>query len=153
MTKPLQIIAAALMALLAIPTLAIEIPGKSSVYQGASGEEAAANGHDVIAYFAGTATPGNPEINVVHKGARYLFASIANRDTFLASPDRFLPAFGGHCAWAASQGRKAGPDPKIFRVDDGVLYLNCSRDAEAKWLAGQPELMKAAAAWWDEQNR
>jgi YHS domain-containing protein len=152
-TKPLALIAAALLALLANPALAIEMPAKSHVWQGASGQDAAANGHDLVAYFAGAATPGNPEISVTHKGAKYLFTSIENRDTFLASPEEFLPAFGGHCAWAASQGRKAGPDPKVFRVDDGVLYLNCSKQAEANWLAGQPETMKAATAWWAEQTK
>jgi hypothetical protein len=152
-TKPLALIAATLMALLANPALAIEAPRTSHVWQGASGQEAAANGHDVVAYFAGAATPGNPEISAMQKGAKYIFTSIENRDTFIASPDKFLPAFGGHCAWAASQGRKAGPDPKVFRVDDGILYLNCSRDAEAKWLAGQPETMKAATAWWAEQTK
>jgi len=141
------------MALFANPAIAIEVPKSSHVWQGASGQDAAANGHDVVAYFAGTASPGNPEISVVHRGAKYLFTSIENRDAFLASPEKFLPAFGGHCAWAASQGRKAGPDPKVFRVDGGVLYLNCSKQAEANWLAGQPETMKAATAWWAEQTK
>jgi YHS domain-containing protein len=153
MTKPLQIIAAALLALLAAPALAIEAPGVSHVWQGPSGNEAAAGGHDLVAYFAGSATLGNAETSVNYKGARYLFSSIENRDTFLADPEKYLPAFGGHCAWAASQGRKAGPDPKVFRVDGGVLYLNCSRQAESNWLAGQPELMQSAAAWWAEQKK
>ncbi|WP_416909218.1 MAG: YHS domain-containing (seleno)protein [Polymorphobacter sp.] len=152
MTKPLQIIAAALLAL-AAPALAIEPPSVSHVWQGPSGTEAAAGGYDLVAYFAGSATPGSKDFSATHKGATYLFSSIANRDTFLADPERYLPAFGGHCAWAASQGRKAGPDPKVFRVDGGILYLNCSRQAEANWLAGQPDTMKAATAWWAEQTK
>lgn len=153
MTKLLHITAATLLVLLAAPGMAIEAPKVSHVYQGASGQDAAANGHDVVAYFAGTANSGNPEISITHNGAKYLFTTIQNRDTFLANPEKFLPAFGGHCAWAASQGRKAGPDPKVFRVDDGILYLNCSKQAEENWLAGQPETMKAATAWWAEQTK
>ena len=56
---------------------------------------------------------------------------------------------GGYCAWAASQGRLAGPDPTIWHIVDGKLYLNCSKDADAKWLADRPGNIAKAEAFWD----
>lgn len=153
MATRLILIAAALMASFAAPASAIDTPVVPKVWQGAAGAEAAVSGHDPVAYFSGTATPGNPQISVVHEGAKYLFSSVENRDAFLANPAKFLPQFGGHCAWAASEGRKAGGNPKIFRVDDGKLFLNCSAEAEAKWLAGLPGTQERATAWWDAQKR
>jgi YHS domain-containing protein len=123
-------------------------PVASPVWKGPDGQAPAVSGHDVVAYFGGAAVPGDPAIAAEHEGARYLFSSIANRDSFLAEPARYLPQYGGHCAWAASQGRAAGPDPKVFIIEDGKLYLNCSKAAEENWLAGQPGLKAQAAAWW-----
>ncbi len=156
--RPLILAAAALMLGvsplgfgLSQPALAIDVPARPDVWQGADGTSPAVSGYDPVAYFSGIATPGSPTISVTHEGARYQFSSIENRDAFLASPAKYLPIFGGHCGWAASEGRKAGGNPKIFRIDDGKLLLNCSPEAESKWLAGLPGTQERATAWWAAQ--
>ena len=116
---------------------------------GAKGDQPAVSGYDAVAYFAGTPAQGSTEFTAVHDGSIFLFASAASRDAFRASPDRYAPQFGGHCAWAASQGRLAGPDPTIWHIVGGKLYLNCSKDADAKWLADVPGNIAKAEAFWE----
>ncbi|MBB6228787.1 YHS domain-containing protein [Polymorphobacter multimanifer] len=153
MMKRLSVLGVLMMLVAPLPALAIDAPRSAPVWQGASGTEAAVGGHDPVAYFSGSAIPGDPAISADFGGARYLFATMANRDAFLGDPARYLPAFGGHCGWAASEGRKAGGNPKVFRIEDGVLVLNCSPDAEAKWIAGLPGTRERATAWWAAQDK
>jgi len=35
-------------------------------------------------------------------GATWLFAGTANCDKFKVSPKKFMPQYGGYCAWAAN---------------------------------------------------
>ena len=154
MPQPSSRLALAATALwLALPALAAaqtpaQAPGATSV-----AETPAIGGHDPVGYFAGAATPGSPNITAVHAGRTYRFASAANRAAFLGAADHYLPQFGGNCAWAASQGRLATPDPKIWRIVDGKLYLNCSPEAEVKWLKDVlGHIAKAETFWAAQQN-
>ena len=137
-------------ALLAVAaTVAVAPACAAGFWLGAKGDQPAVSGYDVVSYFAGTPAAGSTEFTVMHNGAGFRFASAANRDAFRASPDRYAPQFGGHCAWAASQGRLAGPDPTIWHIVGGKLYLNCSKDADAKWLADVAGNIAKADAFWE----
>jgi hypothetical protein len=137
-------------ALLAVAAAVAAAPAcAAGFWLGAKGDQPAVSGYDVVSYFAGTPAAGSTEFTVMHNGAGFRFASAANRDAFRASPDRYAPQFGGHCAWAASQGRLAGPDPTIWHIVGGKLYLNCSNDADAKWLADVAGNIAKADAFWE----
>jgi YHS domain-containing protein len=137
--------------LLALP-LALPAAAQAAIYQGAKGDQPAVSGHDPVAYFtAGKPTPGRADLTVVHEGATWRFATPENRAAFIANPAKYAPQFGGYCAWAMSQGRLSGPDPTIWRIVDGKLYLNCSKNAEAKWLADVPGNIAKAEIFWDTQ--
>ena len=69
-------------------------------------------------------TPGNPAITATYQGATYLFASTADRDLFVASPEKYIPQYGGFCAYGTALGHKAPIDPEAFTIIDGLLYLN-----------------------------
>jgi hypothetical protein len=109
----------------------------------------AIRGYDPVAYFReGKAVPGRAEFTAVHDAATYRFASAANRDAFAAAPARYLPAYGGYCAWAAAQGYKADADPQAFTVVGDRLFLNYNRDVHRTWerdVAGN--VAKADANW------
>lgn len=143
------VVAAALVAYAAAPAS----PVSAATWQGAKGDQPAVSGHDPVAYFTKSApTLGDPALTYVYHGATYRFATAANRDAFIANPAKYAPQFGGYCAWAASQGRLSGPDPKIWRIVDGKLYLNCSKDAETKWLADVPGNIAKAVEFWELQD-
>ena len=68
--------------------------------------------------------------------AKWYFANAANRDAFAKEPKRYAPQYGGYCAWAVSQNYTASIDPEAWKIVDGKLYLNYSKDLQAQWIAG-----------------
>jgi len=85
----------------------------------------AVKGHDPVAYFTESKpVKGVKEFEHTHEGAVYRFANAANRDAFKANPDKYVPRYGGYCAWAVSKGKTAGISPNAWKIVDGKLYLN-----------------------------
>jgi YHS domain-containing protein len=99
----------------------------------------AIHGYDPVAYFpegGGKAAKGDASITTSYKGVEYRFVSREHRDTFLANPARYEPAFGGWCAWAMLDGDKVDVDPESFLVTDNRLFLFYKGfwgDTKAKW--------------------
>ena len=122
--------------------------GEPAVYTGVI-DGVGAGGYDVVAYQTEeTAVPGDEAITAEYAGVTYRFASEANREMFEADPERFLPQFGGYCAWAVSQGYTAHGDPEAWSVVDGRLYLNYSKGVRSQWqrdAAGN--ITKGEANW------
>ena len=111
----------------------------------------ALRGYDPVAYFtAGKPEAGRGEFTATHKGATYRFVSAANRDAFTAAPDRYLPQYGGWCAFAAAAGKKADGDPQVWRIENGKLYLNYNRSIGQRWSADIPGYVARADAKWPE---
>jgi YHS domain-containing protein len=118
------------------------------------GGEAAIGGYDVVAYFTdGRAVRGDAAHAHTHDGVRWLFASEAHRAAFAASPARYLPAYGGYCAYAMADDRLAPIDPRAFTVVDGTLYLNYSIDIRTRWLADRDAYIRRADASWARRSR
>ena len=87
----------------------------------------AIHGFDPVAYFAQKKPiKGDPGLTVAYKGATYEFASAENKAAFEKNPDRYVPQYGGFCAFAAANGAKADVDPHAYIVRDDKLYLNFS---------------------------
>jgi YHS domain-containing protein len=109
----------------------------------------AVKGYDVVAYFTdGKPVEGSKSITAEHAGAVYRFASEEHRNLFLSDPDKYLPAYGGYCAWAVSQNSTAGIDPTAWKIVDGRLYLNYNEEVQKKWLADIPGFIAAADKNW-----
>jgi len=106
-------------------------------------------GYDPVAYFTdGKAVAGSSELTTEWHGATWRFASAAHREQFVADPERFAPQYGGYCAWAVAQGYTAGIDPEAWRIVGGRLYLNYSKDVQAKWEQDVPGNVARADASW-----
>jgi YHS domain-containing protein len=88
-------------------------------------------GYDVVAYFKQRKpVQGNPAFESTYQGAMYLFASAANKADFDKDPARYVPQYGGFCAYAVVKGVLAdleGPDAST--VYKGKLYLCGNEDA------------------------
>ncbi len=107
----------------------------------------AIEGYDPVAYFAaGRPTPGDPRFTAVHEGATYRFASEDHRRRFLAEPARYVPVYGGFCAYGVSQGYKVKIDPTVFRIVDGRLYLNYDPSIGRRWARDIPGYIRSANA-------
>jgi YHS domain-containing protein len=114
-----------------------------------SSQTLALSGYDAVAYFTESkAVPGKAEFEHAWNGARWRFASAANRDRFAAAPESYAPQFGGYCAWAVSRGYTASGDPNAWSVVGGKLYLNYSMKVRAQWEQDVPgNIAKGVANW------
>lgn len=123
-------------------------PARARIYTGFI-DGTAVGGFDAVAYHSdGVALPGDPAITLEHEGATWRFASEANRTAFAADPDRYAPAYGGHCAWAMAQGYLAPGDPQVWRIEGGRLFLNASEGVHRRWLRDVPGFIARADAAW-----
>ncbi|MFD2916648.1 YHS domain-containing (seleno)protein [Psychroserpens luteus] len=83
-----------------------------------------AKGYDVVAYFDNQAIEGKKEFTGTYDSIKFKFSSEKNLKTFNASPEKFIPQYGGYCAYAiAEKSKKVDIDPKTFEIRDGKLYL------------------------------
>lgn len=94
----------------------------------------AVSGYDPVAYFTdGKPVKGDKKFSHTWMDVEWRFASAEHRALFVASPEKFAPQFGGHCAWAVSQGYTASADPEAWRIVDGKLYLNYDANVQKRW--------------------
>lgn len=109
----------------------------------------AANGYDVVAYFDGKPMEGQKEFATEYDGVKYKFANEANMKKFKASPNSYLPEYGGYCAYAvAVSGKKVNINPKTFEIRDGKLYLfynSGNTNTLDLWLDESPDNLKQKA--------
>ena len=118
----------------------------------------AVSGYDVVAYFdleqnpIGTAQPaavrGNAAYTAEHNGAKWAFSSAENRDKFAANPEKYTPQFDGHCAYGVAQGGKVPANPHLWRIVDGKLYLNITRNVVGFWEQDVPGNITVGATNW-----
>ncbi|HEX3522930.1 MAG TPA: YHS domain-containing (seleno)protein [Stellaceae bacterium] len=94
----------------------------------------AIKGYDPVSYFTtGKPTPGLAQFSTTYKGATYRFASAENRDRFIAAPEKFVPQYGGYCAYAISLNKIADIDPDEWTIVNDKLYLNNGFLAQSIW--------------------
>ena len=115
-------------------------------------DNVALSGYDPVRYFTDkTATKGSKEISAVHQGVTYYFVTDADRKLFTASPQKYLPAYGGWCATAMAKGDKVQIDLNNFKITNGRLllfYKGLLGDALNKWNKDEAALAAKADAHW-----
>ncbi len=83
-----------------------------------------ANGYDVVAYFANKAEKGKKKYTTTYDGVKFQFSSAKNLAAFKESPTKYVPQYGGYCAYAIGKnGEKVSINPKTFEIRDDKLYL------------------------------
>lgn len=133
----------AAIALLSVSALAADLVNVS----GAS--KAAVSGYDTVAFFTDSKpVNGSPFITADHKGATYYFASEDHKALFTANPEKYVPQFGGFCAFGVSINKVLPVDISTWQVRNGKLYLNLNPDIRIKFDADfEGNLAKANKNW------
>lgn len=106
-------------------------------------------GYDLVSYHL-NAKPlqGNGNHLVLHKGVNYLFSSAENQATFLANPEKYLPAYGGYCAFGVAVNKKFIGDPTVWDIVDGKLYFNLDNKVKNVWIRDIPGNIQEANGNW-----
>jgi YHS domain-containing protein len=92
--------------------------------------------------------PGSAAITADYNGATFAFATEAHRDTFLANPAAYAPQYDGHCAYGVAQGGKVPGNPTLWRIVDGKLYLNITKNVVGFWEEDIPGNLKKSTKNW-----
>ena len=109
----------------------------------------ALQGYDPVGFFtAGEPLLGIAAFTATHEGATYRFATPEHKALFEKDPAKYVPAFGGYCAYGVAKNTLAPVQISTWQLVDGRLVLNKNaaireafnedvpghlRDAEANW--------------------
>ena len=108
-------------------------------------------GYDPVAYFTeGRPVAGNPNLSVEYGGGKYLFATAANREAFKADPGKYVPQYGGFCAYGIAVAKKFDIDPASWRIVDGRLFFNLNPMILEKWGADTKGYIRKSEENWPQ---
>jgi YHS domain-containing protein len=99
----------------------------------------ALQGYSPVSYLdLGLAQKGTKQFKSEYNKVAYYFTSAEQKATFNKNPNKYLPQYGGYCAFGIYAGAKFRVDPTKFIVKDNKYYLylnNVELDAKQLWLA------------------
>jgi YHS domain-containing protein len=109
------------------------------------------SGYDPVAYFTdGRAIRGSGFHVTVQNGVTYAFASKEHKALFEKTPEKYLPVYGGYCAYGVAVAKKFVADPEVWAIVGGKLYLNLDKDIQQKWEKDIPGFILKAEKNWPE---
>jgi YHS domain-containing protein len=111
------------------------------------------DGYDPVSYTVDhKAVEGSKQFAFKYGGATFRFVSQAHRDLFAKDPERYMPAYGGWCAYAmGAKNEKVEVDPETFKVKDGKVYLFYNRyftNTLEEWNKNERSLLPVADRNW-----
>jgi len=82
------------------------------------------DGYDVVSYFSAKPQEGSAKFIVKYQGINYYFLNAQNKAKFQQTPSKYLPQYGGYCAFAMGDyGEKVEVNPKTYKIVNAKLYL------------------------------
>jgi hypothetical protein len=78
----------------------------------------------------------------------YRFSSAEDREQFKANPTKYLPQYGGYCAYAMSIDRIADIDPSRWEIVNNKLYLNNNYLSFHLWSLDKNVNIVSAEHYW-----
>ena len=107
------------------------------------------SGYDPVAYFTDSkAVRGSGYHVAVVDGVTYAFANAEHQKMFEANPQKYLPVYGGYCAYGLGVGKKFVADPEVWKIVEGKLYLNLDKGIQQKWEKDISGYIKKGDANW-----
>lgn len=114
----------------------------------------ALTGYDVTTYFTETAPiKGSKTYQATYQNRRYLFVNKENQIAFSKSPEKYIPAFGEHCAFSASQQKVAQANPEIFAITQERLVLFNNNQVLANWRENEDANYAQAQQFWEQEHK
>jgi len=115
----------------------------------------AIEGYDVVSYFVeDQPQKGKASISARYLGVIYRFATKEHRDLFVKNPQKYMPEYGGWCAYAmGAKNEKVSVNPENYKIVNGKLYLfykNFFTDTLDDWNEDEENLKQKADENWSE---
>lgn len=126
----------------------------------------ALSGYDPVSYFGKDAPQkGEEKLSYEYDGVTYQFTTEQNLTTFKRSPEKYVPKYGGWCAYRMAQkpeeegwGQSRIPvDPTNFKIIGNNLYV-FSKFGEANMIQNwdaheEKEMIQRANDFWDSRKK
>jgi len=114
-----------------------------------SGAGVALRGVDAVALATGLKeTPGHAKYTVEHDGVAYYFSTEATMKRFAADPERYMPQYGGFCAFGVAIGKKLDATGRFADIVDGKLYVFLNAAAFGKYKEDKAGTLAKAEKNW-----
>ena len=122
-----------------ILSLSINLNGQDKQANNIDNSNIALQGYSPVSYLdLGLAQMGNKAYKSEYNKVIYYFTNEDQKVSFDKNPEKYLPQYGGYCAFGIYAGAKFRVDPNKFLVNDGKYYLylyNVELDAQQLWMA------------------
>ncbi|MFZ1292348.1 MAG: YHS domain-containing (seleno)protein [Melioribacteraceae bacterium] len=110
----------------------------------------AVEGYDMVFYFnEKDSYKGNDMFFVKWDDYNWLFKSSTNLNLFKAKPEKYAPQFGGYCSYLITKNIAYPPDPKIFQVYKGKVYLFSSESKKEAFVSDIDNFITKASTNWN----
>lgn len=119
---------------------------KTEIYTSANG---ALNGYDVIAFHTDSAAiKGSKEFSYEWKNTLWYFVNEQHLNQFKSNPEKYVPEYGGWCAYGTSRGYKAPTEASTFTFIHGKLYFNYNQSVKNTWIKNTDRYIEKADVNW-----
>ena len=109
----------------------------------------ALQGYDPVAFqIVGKAIKGNPAFTAEYCGYKYLFSSEGNKIAFEENAEKYLPSYGGYCAYGISLGILFPVEISTWEIINDRLVLQFSQDVKKKFAEQKEENIRRANENW-----
>jgi YHS domain-containing protein len=109
----------------------------------------ALRGVDAVALATGLKVrEGTATYTVEHDGVAYYFESKAAMKAFAANPAKYMPQYGGFCAYGVAIGKKLDASPRFADIVDGKLYVFLNAVAFRKYQEDKAGTLAKAEKNW-----
>ena len=106
-------------------------------------------GYSPVSYLdLGLAQRGVKQYKSMYNDIAYYFTSAEQKNSFVSNPKKYLPQFGGFCAFGIYAGAKFRVDPSKFVVSNDKYYLflnDVEVDAKQLWISEKEAKLLATA--------
>lgn len=117
------------------------------------GHGVAFRGNDVVALVTGLGVvPGQAKHTHVHDGVAYYFSSDEAMKQFAIAPEKYMPQFGGYCAFGVAVGKKLDGSPRFADIVDGKLYLFLNAAVFRSYERDKVGVLAKAAENWPDMH-
>lgn len=119
-------------------------------------DQVAASGYDLVSYFTDeTPQKGSENHTYTLEDAIFYFVSENNKRSFIAAPEKYLPQYGGWCAYAMARGKNVGINPEAYLIEEEKLYLFYKtnwNNTRLKWQENKAVLKSKADENWSKKG-
>ena len=109
----------------------------------------AINGVDPVAYYTdGVPVYGDAKYEYRYAGVIWRFVNQGNKAAFVASPDVYMPRYGGYDPLAIGRDLALPGNPLVWVVVGERLYLFYDNEARERFIASPAEAISLADSKW-----